>query len=192
MARRRAERDELGIGRQNAMKDAVGGVPALEIGLAETEPLEIDILVEAGDWPSETALAVLARQAIAAVFAETGVQPAPTELSLVFTDDAHIRTLNAGWRDNDKPTNVLSFPAFPPRRGGALPPMLGDIILAAETIAREATLEEKPFEHHLTHLIVHGLLHLMGYDHETEAEAEEMEAVERRALARLAIPDPYA
>ncbi len=70
--------------------------------------------------------------------------------------------------------------------------MLGDIILASETISREAALEEKPFEHHLIHLIIHGLLHLLGYDHETEAEAEEMEAVERRALARLAIPDPYA
>ena len=70
--------------------------------------------------------------------------------------------------------------------------MLGDIVMASETIAGEAAQEGKPFEHHLTHLVIHGLLHLLGYDHETEAEAEEMEATERRALARLAIPNPYA
>ena len=72
-----------------------------------------------------------------------------------------------------------------------MPPMLGDIALAFETVASEATLESKPFEHHLTHLVVHGLLHLLGYDHEIADEAEEMEALERRILARLAIPDPY-
>lgn len=173
------------------MKDAVGRKPAPDIDLSAIRSVEIDILVEAGDWPAEGDLDAMARRALAAVFAERGLDAA-TELSIVFTDDAHIRTLNAGWRDKDKPTNVLSFPAFPPKLGGPLPPMLGDIVLAAETISREAALEEKPFEHHLTHLIVHGLLHLLGYDHETEAEAEEMEAVERRALARLAIPDPYA
>jgi probable rRNA maturation factor len=77
------------------------------------------------------------------------------------------------------------------RPGVALPPVLGDIVLAAETIRREAGLEDKPFEHHLIHLMVHGFLHIVGYDHETDAEAEEMETVERRILARLAIPDPY-
>ncbi len=115
-----------------------------------------------------------------------------SELSVVFSDDAAIRKLNAGWRGKDRPTNVLSFPAFPTSRGGPLPPMLGDIVLAAETVKREAALEGKPIENHITHLVVHGLLHLLGYDHETDAEAEEMEAVERAALARLAIPDPYA
>ncbi|TIV86279.1 MAG: rRNA maturation RNase YbeY, partial [Mesorhizobium sp.] len=71
-------------------------------------------------------------------------------------------------------------------------PMLGDIVLASETVAREAALEDKPLENHITHLVIHGLLHLLGHDHETDAEAEEMEAFERAALARLAIPDPYA
>ncbi|BCH13189.1 hypothetical protein MesoLjLa_00400 [Mesorhizobium sp. L-2-11] len=70
--------------------------------------------------------------------------------------------------------------------------MLGDIVLAAETVVREAALEDKPVDDHIIHLVIHGLLHLLGYDHETDAEAEEMEAVERAALARLAIPDPYA
>lgn len=173
------------------MNDGAGRRPAS--GAApEIGSLDIDLLIEAGDWPAEERLNRIARDAVASVLAELALGEAETELSLLFTDDAHIRTLNAGWRDKDKPTNVLSFPAFPPRRGARLPPMLGDIILASETISREAALEDRPFEHHLTHLIVHGLLHLLGYDHETEAEAEEMEAVERRALARLAIPDPYA
>jgi rRNA maturation RNase YbeY len=89
-------------------------------------------------------------------------------------------------------TNVLSFPAFPLKPGSAIPPMLGDIVIARETVAAEAFAEAKPFEHHLSHLVVHGFLHLLGYDHEDDAEAEEMEATEKRILARLAIPDPYA
>jgi len=87
---------------------------------------------------------------------------------------------------------VLSFPAFPTRRGDALPPMLGDVVLAAETVAAEAVGEGKRLTDHITHLIVHGVLHLIGYDHETDAEAEDMEQAERRILAGLAIPDPYA
>ena len=153
-------------------------------------PVEIDLSIEAGDWPDEAALTLLVDRAVAAAFAETSAA-GPSELSIVFSDDAHIRALNAGWRGKDKPTNVLSFPAFPFPKGGKLPPMLGDIVLASETVAREAALEEKPFENHITHLVIHGLLHLLGYDHETDAEAEEMEAIERAALARLAIPDPY-
>jgi len=160
---------------------------------AEALSVEIDVMVEAGDWPALAELEALARDAVAAALAETGDEaPDGTELSLVFSDDAQIRTLNAQWRDKDKPTNVLSFPAFPFKRGAPLPPLLGDIILAAETVARESVLEGKPLAHHITHLVIHGFLHLLGYDHETDAEAEEMEAVERRALARLAIPDPYA
>lgn len=158
-----------------------------------SHPLDIDLLVEAGHWPDEKELAKLAELAAGAAFAEIGSGwSGQSELSLVFSDDAHIRELNAGWRGKDKPTNVLSFPAFPISGGGSLPPMLGDIILAAETVSREAELERKPLENHISHLVIHGLLHLLGYDHETDAEAEEMEAAERAALARLAIPDPYA
>ncbi|MDQ6435549.1 rRNA maturation RNase YbeY [Mesorhizobium sp. LHD-90] len=153
----------------------------------------IDISVEAGDWPSEEALGTLAAHAVEAAVAEAlGRAAQPVELSLLFTDDAHIRVLNAEWRGKDKPTNVLSFPAFPTKIGAPLPPMLGDIVLAFETVKSEAELEGKPFEHHISHLMVHGLLHLIGHDHETDVEAEVMEALERRALARLAIPDPYA
>ncbi len=157
-------------------------------------PLEVDIavVVEARDWPAEAALEGLVRRVVDAVVADLALHaPQPTELGVTFTDDDAIRSLNARWRDKDKPTNVLSFPAFP-EQGKTIPPMLGDIVLARETIEREAALDGKPFDHHLTHLVAHGLLHLLGYDHETEDEAEEMEAAETRILASLAIPDPYA
>jgi len=152
--------------------------------------IDIALAVEAGAWPPEPRLEALVRAAVDAACAEQGVS-GESELSVIFTDDAAIRELNAGWRGKDKPTNVLSFPAFP-EGWSSLPPMLGDIVLAAETVAREAADEDKPFENHLTHLIVHGFLHLVGHDHEDDAEAEAMEAAERRILAALAIPDPYA
>jgi probable rRNA maturation factor len=174
------------------MNDAESRNPAPPAGSDDFRSVEIDILIEAGDWPDEQRLEALTRPAIAAALAEADIGQAQTELSLVFTDDAHIRSLNAAWRNKDKATNVLSFPAFPVERGNALPPMLGDIVLASETIRSETLLEGKPFEHHMSHLIIHGLLHLLGYDHETADEAEEMEGAERRALGRLAIPDPYA
>ena len=156
-------------------------------------PLDLAISVEAGAWPGEAALERLMKVALSAAMAELAVAPAAgCELGIVFSDDPGIRRLNAEWRGRDKPTNVLSFPAFPVRRGGPLPPMLGDIVLAFETVEREARDEGKPFEAHLSHLVVHGFLHLLGYDHEGDDEAEEMEGAERRILARLAIPDPYA
>lgn len=154
--------------------------------------MEIDVAVEAGGWAGEEALRAVALAAAGAVFAEIGQEaPDDVELSLLFTDDAHVRVLNRDWRGKDKPTNVLSFPAFEVAPGDPVPPMLGDIALAFETVQAEAGLEQKPFDHHLTHLIVHGLLHLLGHDHEDDEEAEAMEALERAALARLAIPDPY-
>lgn len=156
-------------------------------------PVTLDILLEAGAWAPEEVLERLADRAVSATLATAGaVARTPVELSLVFTDDAHVRELNARWRGKDRPTNVLSFPAFPARPGGPLPPLLGDVVLAWETVSREAELEGKPLEHHITHLIVHGLLHLLGHDHEVEAEAEMMESLERASLQRLAIPDPYA
>lgn len=153
----------------------------------------VDLSVEAGDWPPEAELTALVDAAVAAVLGETGATAATSvELSLLFTDDRRMRELNAGWRGKDKPTNVLSFPAFPVRPGSPLPPLLGDIALGAETVAREAVLDGKPRDHHISHLVVHGLLHLMGYDHEDDEEAQVMEDFERRILAVLAIPDPYA
>jgi len=153
--------------------------------------IDIDIAVEAGGWEPESELRPLVERAAAAALAHLELDGKPSELSILFTDDARIRELNRAWRGKDKPTNVLSFPAFETEPGDPLPPLLGDIVLARETIAAEAGLEEKPFDNHLTHLVIHGLLHLLGHDHEDEAEAERMEALERHILSELAIPDPY-
>lgn len=162
-------------------------------GAAPQAPLDIGISVEAGAWPDEERLELLVRDAVSAALAELGLAPpAGCELGVVFTGDEAIRDLNFRWRGKDRPTNVLSFPVLPLRAGAPLPPMLGDIVLAFETVDREAQAEGKPFEAHLCHLIVHGFLHLLGYDHEGETDAEVMEGSERRILARLAIPDPYA
>lgn len=160
----------------------------------QTEPISIDVSLQTGHWPDQLTLAALCRKAINATIAELGLDLPETgsEVSVAFTDDASIQELNAKWRGKDKATNVLSFPAFPTNRDGPVPPMLGDIILASETVHKEAKAEAKPLENHVTHLVVHGLLHLLGYDHETDGDAEEMEEIERRTLARLAIPDPYA
>ncbi len=158
-----------------------------------TPKVDIDVLVEAGAWPAKRKLEGLVAKAVRSALAEANIAgEGASELSVVFSDDARVKTLNAEWRGKDKPTNVLSFPAFPVEIGGKIPPMLGDIVLASETVQREAELEGKPLEHHIAHLVIHGVLHLLGHDHEDEGQAEAMEAIERAALARLAIPDPYA
>jgi probable rRNA maturation factor len=155
--------------------------------------IAIDISVESAGWPPEEELRALAERAVEAAITELKLKPpAGCELSLLFTDDARMQVLNRDWRGKDKPTNVLSFPAFKVKPGGKVPPMLGDIAIARETVEREARDEQKPFADHLSHMVVHGLLHLLGHDHEVDEEAERMEDAERRILARLAIPDPYA
>lgn len=152
---------------------------------------EIDISIEDTRWGAREPLHALAAKAVAATFARLDFTDVSSELSLVFTDDATIRQINAEWRRKDKATNVLSFPAFPVQAGEKPGMMLGDIILAYETVKQEAAAEQKPFDHHLMHLLVHGLLHLVGYDHENSDEAERMEQLEREILHSLAIPDPY-
>lgn len=107
------------------------------------------------------------------------------ELSVVLSDDEQVRQLNRDYRHKDSPTNVLSFP-MPPETG-----LMGDVIFARETIAREAADQSKRFEDHFVHLLIHGMLHLQGFDHQIDAEAEDMEAREVRALARLSIDNPY-
>jgi len=130
--------------------------------------------------------------------AAKAVSTGPVELAIVLTHDSAIQALNRDWRGKNAPTNVLSFPAAPagpvPRGGKSREPSpyIGDIVIAYETSAREAAAEGKPFNHHLAHLAVHGFLHLLGYDHESDREAEAMERLERRILRRMAIPDPYA
>lgn len=160
--------------------------------------LDIQIAVEADGWQNEDELEALSGrvlEAAAAFLASEEKQPfpsAPPEVSLVFSDDAQVQEINAEWRGQDKPTNVLSFPAFPLIPGGKPGPMLGDIIIARETVEREAIDLDKSFDEHLTHLMVHGFLHLFGYDHMETDEAERMESIETRILATLGLSDPYA
>jgi probable rRNA maturation factor len=152
--------------------------------------IEIDILIAADDWDAVDDLDPLTRACIAATLAETGVGLIDgCEVSLNFCDDAEIRALNDRWRGKDSPTNVLSFPTPGPTEAKAL---LGDIVIAFETVAHEAREQDKPFRDHIRHMIVHGFLHLLGYNHETREEAEEMEALERRIAASLGMNDPYA
>lgn len=151
------------------------------------------VAIECDGWPDEAHLASLIGGAFSASQIELGLSSDyPSEVSFLFTDDAAIQGINNEWRGMDKPTNVLSFPAFPLRPGMAPKPLLGDIILALETVTREALEENKKFDDHLVHLIIHGLLHLFGYDHENDEDADIMENLERKILSALAIADPYA
>ena len=145
----------------------------------------IDVEIEDPAWTAALGEAeALARTAGAATLASLGA--ADDGVTLLLTDDATVRDLNARFRQQDKPTNVLSFPA------PANPEHhLGDVALAYGVCAREAQEQGKPLAHHLQHLVAHGVLHLLGYDHMNDAEAHEMEGLERVILAGLGIPDPY-
>ena len=154
-----------------------------------------EVLVVADCWRSEPDAEAVIQRAIAAAAEAVEADVGDAELAVMLTDDSGIRTLNSNWRGIDKPTNVLSFPALQPegaRKPGDAPRMLGDIAIAYETTRREADLEGKPFPHHLSHLAIHGFLHLLGYDHEQDDDAEAMEVLEQEILAQLGIPDPYA
>jgi len=164
--------------------------------------LLVETTVAGGAWSGATDWDALARAAVEAALSLTpqaGLVAADfaVEVAVRLTDDAEVRTLNAQYRGKDKPTNVLSFPMVQHDLLDALSngddgeALLGDIVLAAETVAREAADKGIGTEAHATHLIVHGTLHLLGYDHETDSDAEHMEAIERDALARLSLPDPY-
>ncbi len=152
----------------------------------------VDILTEsplwgeAEDWRADVEAAV----AMAAAMVDAEIAE-DAELSLLLTGDAAIRVLNRDHRGFDKPTNVLSFPQDDPD-ADAYGPLLGDIAVAHETVAREATEEGIAFRDHFLHMIVHGFLHLVGYDHLDDEEAGEMEGLETAILARLGIADPYA
>jgi probable rRNA maturation factor len=161
----------------------------------------IEIMVDSPLWKAQRGVKAVLQRAIceaAAMAATSG-----GELAIVLTDDSAIRALNRDWRGKDQPTNVLSFPAYAPSRplprkgagsgraGEARMRLLGDIVIAYETMAREALAEQRPFRHHLAHLAVHGFLHLVGHDHVANEEADAMEALEIAVLARLDVPNPY-
>jgi len=154
-----------------------------------------EVLVVADCWQTEPDAEAVIQRAIATAAETVEADIGQAELAVMLTDDVGIRTLNSNWRGIDKPTNVLSFPALQPSgRGGPddAPRMLGDIAIAYETVRMEADDEQKPFQHHLSHLAIHGFLHLIGYDHEKDVDAETMEALEAEILAQLGIPDPFA
>ena len=144
------------------------------------------------DWDSRIDWPALARRAVhAAIAASRHPGLSDSEVSLLFTSDEEVRALNAAWRGKDKATNVLSFP-MAEESELASAQLLGDIVLAHGVCAREAAEKGVALETHAAHLVVHGTLHLLGYDHETsDADAEDMEEAERRALASIGIADPY-
>jgi probable rRNA maturation factor len=154
-----------------------------------------EVLVAADCWQNEPDAEAVIQRAVAAAADSVDADVAGADLAVMLTDDNGIRTLNRNWRGIDKPTNVLSFPALQPTAAPAdddAPRMLGDIAIAYQTMRKEADDEQKPFDHHLSHLAIHGFLHLIGYDHETDADADAMETLEQEILAQLGIPDPYA
>jgi probable rRNA maturation factor len=154
--------------------------------------LKLDIRAPSPSWRKLPRARTMARQTVAACIAETGLKTRDgAEMSLLLASDAEVGALNARWRGEDKPTNVLSFPAAPTDRL-LESATLGDVALAFETVAREAEASGVPLADHYRHLVTHGFLHLIGYDHETDDEAERMEALETRILARLGVADPYA
>lgn len=152
----------------------------------------VDVIVESGEWEARPGLAARLETAAKAALDASGVQTSPQgEIAILLTDDEGVAILNERWRGKPQATNVLSWPAVSPKLL-SLSPMIGDIAIAFETCAREAAEEAKSLDDHVSHLVVHGVLHLLGFDHETEEEAERMEALERVVLARLGIADPYA
>jgi len=152
----------------------------------------IETTVESDLWSAAPFAAPAAERAVATAVEAAGIAIQDgAELSVVLTDDMHIRRLNAAWRGRDQPTNVLSFPAVTPEAASSSP-LLGDVVLAFETLEREAAGQGISLESHYVHLLVHGFLHLFGYDHLTQPEAAAMERLETDILRRLGFGDPYA
>jgi len=162
-------------------------------GATEPDPperLHLEIVYHDGDWRQFEPIAAALEGAGRALM---GVLSVPSAVAAVaLSSDKHVEQLNRAYRGENKPTNVLSFPGSAISREVETSPFLGDIVLAAETVAREAVELGRPPRHHLQHLVVHGLLHLHGYDHQCASEADEMEALEVKILARLGVANPYS
>lgn len=165
--------------------------------MTRAEPPRLAFAVESGAWAVLPEAEALCARAVAEAWnadpLDADEAPDGAEVSLVLADDARVRELNRDWRGKDAPTNVLSFPSLD---DAPLPPgevlLLGDVILAFETVAAEAERDGKELRHHLTHLVVHGMLHLLGHDHETEEEARRMEGLETTILDGMGLPDPWS
>jgi probable rRNA maturation factor len=150
----------------------------------------VEVLLRSSPWKAHPTVKPVLRKALVEAASLLAVRTG--EVSVVLTSDAAIRALNAKWRRRDRATDVLSFPVEPTHSGDGISRLLGDIVIAYETTRCEAVRQKKPFLNHLAHLAVHGFLHLLGYDHERQRDAKEMQRLETSILARLEIPDPYA
>lgn len=148
--------------------------------------LEVEVIEDDGDWSALPDVEALVERAAGAV-ARAGVARSSGVIAVALSSDANVEGLNGQFRGKAKPTNVLSFPAGP----GAPDGFIGDVILACETVAREADDQGVPLAHHMQHLVVHGMLHLLGYDHISATDAERMEALEISILSDLDIANPY-
>lgn len=153
---------------------------------------EIDISLRAGDWQDLAHYEALCRKAIETCCAVARLEMRQnSEVGIVLADDAFVRELNARHRGRDSATNVLAFPLCD-TGNGPIGPLLGDVVLAFETLEREARSGDRSFDHHFCHLVVHGFFHLFGYDHQIEQDALVMESLETQVLGRLGIADPHA
>jgi probable rRNA maturation factor len=163
---------------------------------SDSSRARVQVTVEADAWRAAIDdLDGLCRDAVAAALAAVAPAAArPVEIGVLLTDAAAIRELNRAWRGHDRPTNVLAFPAQDAASTvpEGSPILLGDVVVALETVLREAAHEGRLPSHHLQHLLVHGTLHLLGHDHADEAAAGRMERLEVEALRGLGVPDPYA
>jgi probable rRNA maturation factor len=165
--------------------------------MTDADPLSlVEVSIEASAWEkdAEFSLAHIS-EALAAVRAHFPILVEHGHVDVILGDDDLLQDLNTTYRHKNKPTNVLSFPQEDLKKGTYLPPhefmLLGDIVLSHSTIKAESISQRKEFSHHLKHLIIHGFLHLLGFDHETSADAEEMESLEIEILNSLNIPNPY-
>ena len=160
-----------------------------------TDPVQmpkIEMNIACDGWPSLEVLEKLTESAIASAIKTAQLKfPDDAELSLLFADNEMVNKLNSEFRKIDKPTNVLSFPSEELKRGESAGRMLGDIAFALETVEYEAIQDSLKFDHHLCHLMIHGFLHLFGYNHDNDVEADIMEAIETKALASMGINNPY-
>lgn len=153
--------------------------------------LKLDCVRQAGDWAPCEPLETLLHDVGGAIAQHVNLPVVDCEAAVAFSDDASVTALNGRFRNRANATNVLSFPAIEPEQTGGGARVLGDVILAADTVMREAREKSISVRDHAAHLIVHGVLHLVGFDHQTDAEADAMERTEVAILAGLAIADPY-
>lgn len=173
-----------------AFCDAASGARRSEPDIASPPGLHLDIVHDAGDWGAFSEIDGELKKAAAALERHPATRITSSRACVALSSAEIVRRLNREFRGHDKPTNVLSFPAARMRAGDA-PRQLGDVVVAAEVVVAEAAEAGIPPMHHLQHLLVHGLLHLLGYTHETDPEAVEMERLEAEILGRIGVSNPY-